>query len=439
MSKNYSNTYRIAPPTDGAIIGLFEKIAGRLSGSFQVNVGNMLVGSHSGFGSVVEVSNGAIGKQSRNVTRLYLETSPVGGAALEFVRTLTHWSAQGTYSAPSEYENEISAFLMPNQFGQYDNSKKAELFDVLTDLDAFRRKHSTEAHTSDGPSSFASAMASQIGQMADLHTSMLQEMVEFRSKSENQLVEDRAKLATEANALQVKLQEEHESRSISFNERETTLSAREKQVDDRNHMHARRQLRTEISNDLKKRLERPGVSAEARTIRVQFVTLASVGLAALLAYAAYTAWDIHTTLASSTPNQFVLIFLAVRFALPAAGAGGLLLYLLNWLKQLHSEDVRSERGLERYRYDIDRASWSIETILEAQSKEGGIVPAQWIAGATANLFGTPEAVIDHPATDALGSLLNFAAKAEFGPGGPKIELSRGDLKRLSKSAEREAE
>jgi hypothetical protein len=130
-----------------------------------------------------------------------------------------------------------------------------------------------------------------------------------------------------------------------------------------------------------------------------------------------------------------LAFATSRFAIPAAAAAGLLFYILGWLKRLHSEDAQAERDLERYRYDIDRSSWAIETILEAQGKEGGTVPPEWITGVTHGLFTRAgNANEDRDAADALGSLLNFAAKAEFGPNGPKIEFSKRDLRRLSREA-----
>jgi hypothetical protein len=140
----------------------------------------------------------------------------------------------------------------------------------------------------------------------------------------------------------------------------------------------------------------------------------------------------------STPT-ITLALATARFALPAAAATGLLFYLLSWLKQLHAEDVRSERDLERYSYDIDRASWVIETILEAETKEGD-VPSEWISGVTHALFTRTDARTEESsAADGLASLFNVAAKAEFGPSGPRFEISRPGLRKIGKSMEQTSE
>ena len=126
-----------------------------------------------------------------------------------------------------------------------------------------------------------------------------------------------------------------------------------------------------------------------------------------------------------------MIIAAARFGLAAAVTAGLLFYLLGWLRQIHAEDVAAERSLERYRYDIDRASWAIETILEAQGKEGGTVPEEWIYGVTRSLFAGDQKAQDQNPLEALGTLLNVAARAEIGPNGPRIEFEKRGLRKVA--------
>jgi hypothetical protein len=104
-------------------------------------------------------------------------------------------------------------------------------------------------------------------------------------------------------------------------------------------------------------------------------------------------------------------------------------YLLNFLRQVHGEDLRAERELERYRYHVDRASWVIETALEAQLRDGEQepveIPPDWVQGVTRSLFQRRE--IRDPESNALaavGSLFNFAAEAEVGPGGTRLKFKR---------------
>jgi hypothetical protein len=74
-------------------------------------------------------------------------------------------------------------------------------------------------------------------------------------------------------------------------------------------------------------------------------------------------------------------------------------------------------------------------ILEAQDKEQGrltdVVPDAWIAGATHGLFArSSPRDDDHATMEALGSLLNFAAEAEIGPGGTKLKLTKRGINQL---------
>jgi hypothetical protein len=87
---------------------------------------------------------------------------------------------------------------------------------------------------------------------------------------------------------------------------------------------------------------------------------------------------------------------------------------------------------------VNRASWVVETILEAQTKEAGEVPQEWVHGVTHNMFARNEGRDeDHHALDALGALLGISAKAELGPTGPKLELRRDGLRRLGRAIENE--
>ena len=162
---------------------------------------------------------------------------------------------------------------------------------------------------------------------------------------------------------------------------------------------------------------------------------------AAASYTTYESISLNQILNGSTQASIYVVISAIfRTSAPILLVTGLLFYLLTWLKRTHSEDVSAERELERYSYDIDRASWAIETILEAQAKETGEVPALWIEGVTRSLFARSAARDeDREALDALGSLLNVSAKAEIGPNGPRFEINRPGLRKLGKAASSDGE
>ena len=109
------------------------------------------------------------------------------------------------------------------------------------------------------------------------------------------------------------------------------------------------------------------------------------------------------------------------------------------MRQIHDSDLRAERDHERYLYDIDRASWAIETVLEAQRREGDEppieIPNEWVQGVTRGLFTRSEARDpEETSLAAVGSLFNFAAEAELGPGGTKLKFNKPGLKALRRHA-----
>jgi hypothetical protein len=157
------------------------------------------------------------------------------------------------------------------------------------------------------------------------------------------------------------------------------------------------------------------------------------GAAFFGSYAYIAAADLHQLLGwTRLPSSLVYVSL-IRLGVSTAGAAGFIVYLLGWLRRVHNEDVRAERDLERYRYDVDRASWAIETILEAQEKQSGIVPDRWIDGVTHALFvRTEEPPEDGGAVQIMSQILDVAARAKIGPNGTELEINRGGLRKLAK-------
>lgn len=127
-------------------------------------------------------------------------------------------------------------------------------------------------------------------------------------------------------------------------------------------------------------------------------------------------------------------FLIGRSVVSSLVAIGGLLYAANWLKSFYQGEVETARAIDQFNYDLVRASWVIETVLEVKHEHGGEIPQEWIEGVTRGLFnGAADGErLDDP-YQALRALMGFTAGASFGPEGPKIELSRKDARKLSKA------
>lgn len=419
---NAESTVRIPPPTDRRLVKFLSSLTELYEGStFSVVLSGANLGAFRNAEAFFEKFPGQKWN-GRLIARAGLRR-PDGRMSVSFRRSVG--------DVPSAWENEIWVDVSSNQ-----PPDPQEVIPFLEAIDAFRRSLTNKPDEEASYSAASELIAKQIATMSELQAELLAEAQKARLDFEREATDRRNELEREAERAREEKQAEYDQKLAELTRSREALSARERELDDRDHMHARRKMREDITGSLKNRLERPGVSRETRQLRTWFIVGSAAGIAAFGALAGYAAYDLHTVLSRTPDGNFLpLVIAAIRFSVPAAIAGGLLVYALGWLKHLHAEDSRSERDLERYRYDIDRASWAIETILEAQAKEGGTVPDAWIGGATNGLFArTENGSSERDAVDALGSLFNFAARAEFGPNGPKLEFNRPGLRRLSKEA-----
>lgn len=427
MSQTPDNTLRIPSPSDAALIQLLERLSEFDGGrQFRLDAVGVGFGEFSSQAEVEAKFSNIDWKTSRLVRRAFISLRQAGQIEIFFHRHITKFGAQQVIT-PSPWEAEIYAY--PAQNNVPDAARFASVWAILSTLEA-----PLGSVPSAQPEVTQLAMA-QFSRLTELHTSIVHDAEAARLKAEAAFAERMEVLEAKNLELRATAEAQLREEQTHLEEERAELAKRQKELDDRDHMHVRRQLRADITAALKGRLREPIVSRSASQLRLMILIIGAIGLAATIGYAAFAAVDFHNLLNGRAPSTTVFVIAAVRFALPAAAAAGLFFYVLGWLKQIHSEDVRTERDLERYRYDVDRASWSIETIMEAQAREGAQVPSEWIDGVTRGLFDRSafKPDDDNP-LEALASLLNIAARAELGPAGPKIEIERRGLRRLGRSA-----
>jgi hypothetical protein len=119
------------------------------------------------------------------------------------------------------------------------------------------------------------------------------------------------------------------------------------------------------------------------------------------------------------------------FAASAASLG-LFVYTITWLRRLSAEITRHQQKLQRHVFDMNRASWTIETILELSGSELPEIPEIWLQSVTSNLFEQENTTTDDTGSlQALAALLNITSEAEIGPDGPKFKLNRRGAKKAA--------
>ncbi|NKQ83412.1 hypothetical protein [Rhizobium ruizarguesonis] len=344
-----------------------------------------------------------------------------------------------TDRVPSPYFDDISLEL-----GSRSNtSLAAPSTDVVLNAVELVQKHVIMPHLQVGGSAnsgIEDALGEQFARMNELFS----ELTDRAHRRLLELDEIHAQRLTSLSDKERSQEEALTARSAelenSYLEKTSELRRREEDLNNRAHMHARRTLGQKITNDIQLRLNQAIVPLGTSSLRwgVFVLTLAGGAFLAWLAWFSLSEFaQVVTAPDSKTPAMASIsdpsaIFLLVRGALAAFGAVGFLLYAITWLKAMYLDDLRAQRELERYSIDLNRASWAIETIMEAKNV-GAEIPAAVVNGVTKNLFdqhhGTGK---ERGATgDALANLLRASASAKFGTNGAEFTVNRGGTNKLA--------
>ncbi len=236
----------------------------------------------------------------------------------------------------------------------------------------------------------------------------------------------------------------------SISVREEELEERKRQLDDRDHIHARRQLREQITADISSRLQGAMIPPRTSLIGWGVFYCSIVGAVALgtLSTASFQEFSSIAIAAAKNSSSMGIDsgdysaglmqptttwFLLIRGFLAGFGAVAFLVYAISWLKSIYHDRVRSQRELERYSIDLNRASWAVETIMESKSS-GGDIPDILVAGISQNLFGDASSAVEAGSEkEAVASLLRASVGAKIGPNGAEFQLnSRGANKLADK-------
>jgi hypothetical protein len=426
MSRSVYNTFRIPAPTDFQIVELFDSILSPFEGSaFAITIGNASTGSYRSAEEFKGDESYSHDKFSKQVTRVDANFDNI---TLEFGRYIT--TPHGVQS--SLWESEIAFYANNGSI----SPQRAKY--ISAKIDTFVRKGLKTPSGTTRDDEGKSAMAAEVMQLAALQRQIVLESDEARRRRDEEFEARKANLEQEIQEERQSHLKEISKETEKLNNLAQELEAQKKRLDDRSHMHVRREMREKITETLRERLKTSGVPKSSEGLRVQIFSLCVITAILFSAIGFISAVEISQLLKVGAYNSMAFYIASARLAASSAAAGGTVFYLLGWFKRLHDNDLRTHRDLERYLYDVDRASWVVETMLESQRKGENELPAEiphdWVLGVTHGLFARNEPRDESQATmEALGSLLNFAAEAELGPQGPRIKLTKAGIKRLSKS------
>lgn len=431
MSQNANNTFRVPSPDDAKLLEILEKMANALNTEFSLSIAGVNVGSFT-------TAADAKVELRRDLDGARLITSATMTAerfVVNFHRHVTQFGSPMLIE-PSNWEAEFCAYRQNHETP----NPGPKVLAIASIVDEYRREFTSKIKPAQAPKDFTDIYARQLAELTELHTKIVRDAEEARQRGQQEVEEQRRQQEAEAAAERSRIKAElEEARRIISNE-EAALARRKQEIDDRSHMHARRQMRDAITAELKSRQKLPAVSKNTTALRSTILAVCITIFTTLGWLAVLSGNEALLMIQTNKPLTSPFFAVIIRGALLTLGAVGAAWYALSFLRKIHDEDLRAERDLERYLYDVDRASWAIETVLEAQRREGEQdaveIPQEWVEGVTRGLFQRADSRDpEELSLAALGSIFNFAAEAEVGPGGTKVRFNKPGLKAMKRRAE----
>jgi len=348
---------------------------------------------------------------------------------VEFKRGITGVS-NGSISyglrIPSQYFDEIHIY--PNNESSHNRKvpNVNEIRELTEKIDKFSQFERPEFGVPD-PDGLVKILQNMISSYSNLNEKIAEEQIKLRS-------DIRFQIESEYQERVEKLKREIEKEKSDLRLSQEELSRKQKEIDDRSHMHVRRDLRKSISEDINARMMESTVHQGQMKYYWSVVFLSLIGFAVTAVYSYYNFYALEMEIrGGSAESGGIDAWLSALFALRGLISSfisvGFVVYSISWLRRAYLDNVDAKYSLQKYSLDINRSSWIIETILEIGDKNQ-TVPDPWIQGVCHGLFksGGDERREVSP-LEAWGTLLNVSGKAEIGPEGPKVQFSG---KRLAK-------
>lgn len=258
-----------------------------------------------------------------------------------------------------------------------------------------------------------------------------EELTHARIDAERELRDRKRALQDLLERERATLANEHKERLDAIEKTKAQLAERERQLDDRNNTHARRDLQKNLQEHLASYKTKFELTEGTRKLRqpviwtVVIIESTCVLLLAFLFSATPTGGDFWDR-AFFWLKSVGLTFLAAATAV----------WFLRWLTQWSARHADAEFQLRQLELDIGRASWVVETTLEWKVSQDRAIPEPLLNAISRNLFAAGEGrneSTDSPADHLASALLGEASKLKLKTGDHEIEFDRAGIKRAKKS------
>lgn len=317
---------------------------------------------------------------------------------------------------PSPFFDEIGLFEYPNytQIGGYRTFDEKLKIEIARIIDKLRAPIQDTAGV----------------EGANLELLLSQSLADLQETTRNFLERSAEARAADEASYQKRLSQ----LETDFTERTEELRLKREELEkireemhDREPQHERRKLRKELTGDLQTFLGKPPEGGFAKRNAV-YLMYAAVGLI-------FIAISLFLTIRldlSENVQQSLFWANTIKAAVSGIGGAAFIWAGLSGLKGSTESQRRFSQQLQRYSFDMDRASWVVETLLQMNSMESAQVPDVWLEAACRELFAQePTSDGAGDSLTALAALLDATARAKIGTNGFEFELNKRALRRLA--------
>lgn len=311
--------------------------------------------------------------------------------------------------------------------------ERVEFFGLLAkQLGSFNPLRHVKGGVSDEQDQVLAIHNATLERLESLNEELIRGSEKFRKSIEKDYRERSKKLESNFDERTVELNDQVDEKRAALIEREEKLAKRIQEVDDRQNTHVRRELRTEILDEIRNRTTEFKLTKGTNNLRWP-IHIVCISLACLLgASAVYYAVESISALTKEPLNNIALAVLVSKQLLLSGAFGASVVFYVRWMNAWFSQHATTEFQLRQFQLDIERASWVVETALEWKDVKGSTIPAELLGPISSNLFGSNDAGSSEvaPADELASALLGTASKVRLNVAGSELEL---DGKKLGKA------
>lgn len=361
----------------------------------------------------------------RTIQRFTLKLSSHPSDYVEFRRGITQPQTDGrhrqdieafTLRSPSAHFDEI-AILRHHNYGSIQGYLRFSRDQQISIINEIEKLSSPILKDLDGDSKdFANILDQNI-------TDLQRVSLEFLERSASARDADEAAFRERER----QLQNQFDEKFSELEEQRSALEAKRAELNEREPQHERRELRKSLTERLHSTIANPPTSSGQRERSSSYLYL-SVGLLFMaISFGLALLSDV-----AQTDGSVVFWARSLKSLISGVAGAAFIWAGLSSLKAAAVASRQYEQAMQKYAFDMDRASWTVETILQMNAIEKSQVPDQWLEAVCHDLFASPEVRREEPRSlDALAALLDVTAKAKFGTGGLEFEVDRKGAKKIA--------